>query len=89
MYIINVDNQNWLVGDSKGWLATTPLHSMAAIYSTLSDAQEALGYYASSYTNTTFTLCSLSNLEQSQSYLADEDFDNNLKNRLSKVLMQR
>ncbi|WNZ21776.1 hypothetical protein HJG54_02090 [Leptolyngbya sp. NK1-12] len=56
MYIISVDHQDWLVGDSKGWLTTTPLRSLAAVYLTLSAAQEAVAYYASSYTNVTFAI---------------------------------
>lgn len=76
MYIIRVDNQDWVLGDSKGWLATTPLRSMAAIYATLPDAQEALAYYASTYTNITFTICPLN------------DLGHDLTSSLNRALMQ-
>lgn len=89
MYIISVDNQDWLVGDSKGWLTTTPLYSMAAVYTTLLDAQEALVYYASNYANVTFTICPLINLNQVQSYACDENFSHDLSDSLSDTLMQR
>ncbi|QYO63420.1 hypothetical protein [Leptolyngbya sp. 7M] len=56
MYIISVDHQDWLVGDSKGWLTTTPLRSLAAVYPTLSEAEEAVAYYANNYTKATFAI---------------------------------
>lgn len=46
MYIIQVNQQSWLKGIWRGWLACCNSPSEALVYKTLSTAERAVNYYS-------------------------------------------
>ena len=45
MYVIQVNEQDWLVGIWRGWLTLSLSPSFALIYRSLAAAENAIGYY--------------------------------------------
>ncbi len=46
MYVIQVNEQDWLVGIWRGWLTLSLCPSNALVYRTLSAAESAVNYYS-------------------------------------------
>lgn len=45
MYVIQVNEQNWLVGIWRGWLTLSLSPSAALVYRSLTAAEYAMSYY--------------------------------------------
>lgn len=46
MYVIQVNEQDWLVGIWRGWLALSLNPSGALVYRSLTAAEKAISYYS-------------------------------------------
>ncbi len=60
MYIIQVNQQSWLKGIWRGWLASCNYPSEALVYQTLSKAERAVNYYSKLFPSFKFTARPLS-----------------------------